>query len=105
MTQKTIFRTKNGKTFPINQYNHVSPAQRALPINSQPPPEPLPAPPPEPATVFDMATQVREMTELVTAFAHSYGYSMTPKAALEAARVITSPEHRYAFGEFDDPEE
>ena len=106
MTQQTMFRTKNGKTFPINQSNRVSPAQRSLPINSQPPePPPTIVPTPEPQTVYDMATQVREMTELVAAFARSYGYCMTPKAALEAAKIITSPEHRYAFGEFDDPEE
>ena len=104
MSSQTIFRIKNGRTYPIRPSNQVSPAQRSLPISYAPAPEPPPAPAPEPETVYDMATQIREMTELVTAFAHSYGYCMLPKAALQAAMIITNPEHSYAFGEFDDPE-
>ena len=99
--QSTLFRNKNGRPHPINPSHKLNPAQRSLPLNT-PPPEPEAPPPPQPSTVYDMASQAREMAELVTDLARSYGWHLAPKTALAITRTITKPEHRYNFGEFDD---
>ena len=105
MNQQTLFRNQNGRPRPIaDSKPRVSPMQRSLPLNS-PKPDPLPEPEPEAETVYDMATQARHMANLATAFARAYGCYITPKAAIEIARIITRPEHRYAFGEFDEDDE
>ena len=79
----------------------VSAKQRSLPL-STPKPDPLPEPEPKQETAYGMATQAREMADLVTAFARAYGYHIPPKVAMEITRLITKEEHRYSFGEFDE---
>ena len=102
MDQKTLLRNQNGRPQPIGESQpRVSPKQRSLPLHA-PKPDPLPEPEPKPETVYDMATQAREMANLVTAFARAYGHHIPPKVAMEIARLITKEEHRYAFGEFDE---
>lgn len=98
--KNSLFRNKNGRPIPISQPSPLLPSQRSMLLNS-PPPDPEP-PPPEPETAYDMASQAREMVELVTAFARSYGWHLTPKIAIEIAQLIMKPEHRYNFGEFNE---
>ena len=105
MAQQTLFRNQNGRPRPIaDSQPRVSPLQRSLPRHS-PKPDPLPEPEPEAETVYDMAAQARHMANLTTAFARAYGCYITPETAMGITRIIMRPEHRYAFGEFDEDDE
>ena len=102
MAQQTIFRTRNGQPYPITDPAPSVPrGQRSLPLHARAA-DPMPEAPPPPGSALDAAAQLREMSDLVTAFAKGYGYHLPPKAAMETARIIVRTEHRYSFGEFDD---
>ena len=88
----TMFRTQG-----------IPAGQNSMRLSLRCPVDEPPEPAPKAETAYDAAQQAREMANLVKAMARAYGYHIPMRVAGECARLITRDEHRYDFGEFDEP--